>query len=144
MDTYNKSKYDNFFEIIDDSRDSALRLEFSNHLHISREVIHELFIGEYYVEKPLVFKGYMGQKVFEWLWATSPLFVISERIHSSFEDAGLTGWKSYPVEVYDRKGGRLPKYYGVSIIGRRVKIDYSKSKLIVDENPIITNPSDFF
>lgn len=45
----------------------------------------------------------------------------------------FTGWSTYPVEVYGRKGEYLPDYYGFAITSDAGKIDKSRS-------PIITKP----
>jgi hypothetical protein len=44
--------------------------------------------------------------------------LISDRFKELLEIAGLTGWKSYPIELYDKKGNKVEGYNGFSITGR--------------------------
>lgn len=45
-------------------------------------------------------------------------FLISDRFKAVLEDNGVTGWQSYPVEVYGKKGEQILGYNGFSVIGR--------------------------
>ena len=40
------------------------------------------------------------------------------------EENGITGWSTYPIEVYDRKGNSLPDYHGFAITGGTCDQDY--------------------
>ncbi len=53
--------------------------------------------------------------------------LISDRLKNLLEESGITGWQSYQIELYDKKGNRVYGYNGFSIIGRAgvmVELEY--------------------
>ena len=46
------------------------------------------------------------------------LLLISDRFKNLLEENGITGWQTYPIELYDRKGNLGEGYNGFTIIGR--------------------------
>ena len=46
------------------------------------------------------------------------LLLISDRFKNLLEENGITGWQTYPIELYDRKGNLVEGYNGFTIIGR--------------------------
>lgn len=47
------------------------------------------------------------------------LYLISARTRALFAAHGFTGWKSYPVKLFDKHGERLAQdYFGLTIVGR--------------------------
>ncbi len=55
------------------------------------------------------------------------VFLISDRFKSLLEGNGITGWKSYPIEVYDKKGNPILGYSGFSITGRGGEMEGARS-----------------
>lgn len=45
-------------------------------------------------------------------------FLISDRLKKVLEDNNITGWKSYPIIIYDKKGNLVEGYNGFSVTGR--------------------------
>ena len=45
-------------------------------------------------------------------------FLISEHLKDVFEEAGLTGWKTFDIIVRKKDGEILPGYYGFTVTGR--------------------------
>ena len=58
------------------------------------------------------FKDVLGMRY------ASYVFLISDKFKAVLEDNGVTGWKSYPVEIYGKKGERILGYNGFSVTGR--------------------------
>lgn len=58
------------------------------------------------------------------------LFLISDRLKVLLEKNHLSGWKTYPIKLYDKKNNEIPDYHGFSIIGHCTPIDYEKSEII--------------
>ena len=81
------------------------------------------------VEFPLVFrqeKGYGGKKMTDFLntgWST--LYPITDKVLNLLIKNNITGWKTYPIEVYDKFGTEISGYHGFSITGRCKDIDLS-------------------
>jgi hypothetical protein len=53
--------------------------------------------------------------------------IISDRVLGILKGEGFTGWRTYPVHLYDKGGARIPGYHGLAIHGRCGPIDESKS-----------------
>lgn len=68
------------------------------------------------------------------------LFLISDKFKEVLEKNHLTGWKSYPVKLLDKKRNGVTGYHGFSITGRSDPIDYNRSEIIkkryVPEGPL--------
>lgn len=50
------------------------------------------------------------------------LYLISDRFKVILEESGITGWKSYPIALFDKKGNPVNGYNGFSITGRAGKM----------------------
>jgi len=73
----------------------------------------------------------MGGSPDDFLWAgLTPLVCISQRVVDLLEENQFTGWSTYPVEVYDRHGEKLPGYHGLAITGSAGREDLSRSQII--------------
>src|SRR5688572_19185373 len=62
--------------------------------------------GEYdTINFPVIFKHAEGKRMTDLLEAGWPsLYHISDRVKSVFEENGLTGWKTFPMRILDKKG----------------------------------------
>ncbi len=68
---------------------------------------------------PVIFKQDSGKKLTDVLdtgW--SPLYLISDRMKSILEDCQITGWKMFPIKLYNKKKNEILGYHGFSITGR--------------------------
>lgn len=45
----------------------------------------------------------------------------------------ITGWTTYPVEVYGRRGEPLPGYHGFTVTGGECRRDRSRSQVITKQ-----------
>jgi len=89
----------------------------------------KLLLGRYDEFKfPTIFRQSDGKVLRDFLDTGYPsLFLISERVKKLLEEHGFTGWQTYPIELYDKKGNKIEGYYGFSVTGRCGKVDWSKS-----------------
>lgn len=55
------------------------------------------------------------------------MFLISNKFKSVLEENNISGWKDYPVEVYDKKGNPILGYSGFSITGRGGEMEGASS-----------------
>ena len=90
--------------------------------------------GEIRPPKPLVFeymKGASGSTPRDFVSTSlvSPR-LISDRVVSVLRD--FSGWSTFPVEVYGKKGERIPGYHGLVVTGRCGPIDDSRSRPVVE------------
>lgn len=89
-----------------------------------RDIHMQLCWGEYLSDTqfPIVFHpcNYSGKQLRDVvsLRYGSFVFLISDKFKSVLEDNEVTGWKSYPVEIYGKKGEKVLGYNGFSVIGR--------------------------
>ena len=91
-----------------------------------------LFFGDYHgIVFPVSFRQGSGRKLTDILrigcvWP----FLISERLKHILEEHNFTGWKTFPVKVYDKNNVEIQGYYGFSVTGRCGPINYNKCEII--------------
>lgn len=97
-----------------------IQLRSNKELDKANELIDSLAYGEYDDIHPLIWKQdrNYGNKLRDVLYCSTSLYLISDRFKSILNESGLTGWKSYPILLYDKKGSRIDGYSGFSITGR--------------------------
>ena len=89
---------------------------------------------------PVVFKQTHGKKLLDILDTGWPsLYLISDRMKTILEDNKLTGWKTYSIELYDKKGNKITGYHGFSVVGNCGPINYEKSE-IIEKRLVPTGP----
>ena len=124
--------------------------------HSGREIHDQLvFSDQYpcYIQFPVVFHRIDGKRMRDLLDMryTGSHFLISERLKSILEENQFTGWKSYPIELYDKKGNPVSGYSGFSVTGHGGRVYYPFNKgwdsVGIDYlgwNPAGWDGSDFF
>jgi hypothetical protein len=97
-----------------------------------RDKYYNLIRGEYDgFDFPVIFKQEYGNKLEDILDTGTPaLYLISERLKLLLENEGLTGWNTFEIKVFDKKGMEINGYYGFSVTGHCGKIDNSRSEII--------------
>lgn len=92
----------------------------------------KLTLGDYKgIDFPVVFKQEKGKKWDDILnTGYVSLYLISDKLKAVLEENNLTGWKTYPTKLVDKKGVEILGYHGFSIVGRCDPVDYSKSEII--------------
>jgi hypothetical protein len=112
---------------------SAVGLNKGKNEHSEYYDQHMLILGNYSdITFPVVFKQGSGKKLQDMLDTCWPsLYLISDRMKAVLEEEGLTGWKSYPVRVFDKHDDEIFGYHGFSVTGRCGMIDYSKSEVVM-------------
>ncbi len=135
-----KADYENLFKMQDPFNDRWMRLDPEDPRWGQPDFAQwadRLARGEAEADPPLRLVQAMGGKPADVMWSTFLVFVvISERVVELLQAHGFTGWKTYAVEVYDRKGHLLPGYFGLGVTGRVGKWDPWRSP-VVDRPPIV-------
>jgi hypothetical protein len=92
----------------------------------------KLMKGEYNdINFPVVFKQKYGKKVQDILdTGTVSLCLISDKFKAVLESENLTGWKTFPIKILDKKEIEIPGYHGLSITGRCSQILYGKGEIV--------------
>jgi hypothetical protein len=100
--------------------------------------VERLFLGELRLSAPLLFnfmKGASGSTAHDLIGTTfTSLLLVSDKTIGVL--SGFSGWTTYPVEVYGKRGELIPGYHGLAVTGRCGPIDYTKSTPRVCEPPI--------
>ena len=92
------------------------------------------------IDFPVVFKQDYGKKLTDILGTGWPsLYLISDRLKKILEDNELTGWKTFPITVYDKKKNEVLGYHGFSVTGRCGSINYEKAE-ICERQSVPTGP----
>lgn len=82
------------------------------------------------VELPISFKQSSGKK---WTDVLNPnsvsMYIVSQKFIELLEMNNITGWKSYPVILFNKEGKEVCGYFGLSVVGRSGGVDYRKSEV---------------
>ncbi|WP_139062115.1 hypothetical protein [Ochrovirga pacifica] len=83
-----------------------------------------------------------GKSLYDIIWTTNAFpLIVSERTIELFKSNGISGWKTYNVEIYSKKNEFIKqKYYGLIITGRCGYRDYSKSSIVMNKIGITMEP----
>ena len=89
---------------------------------------------------PVLFKQESGKKMTDILDVgfVGP-YLISDRMKLILERHNLTGWKTFPIRLYDKKSIEIFGYHGFSLMGHCAPIDYKKST-IIEKRLVPTGP----
>ena len=63
------------------------------------------------------------------------VYAVSEKVVDVLSSNNITGWKTYPVEVYDRNENYIGGYYGFTITGRCLALKPSLAEPYVKQYP---------
>lgn len=91
--------------------------------------------GEVQPAQPIRFHHDEGSRIRDHIGTTwGVLHLVSDRLVSVLE--GFGGWRTYPVEIYDREGGLVPGYRGLAVTGRCGSVDDELSPVMVLPPPV--------
>jgi hypothetical protein len=98
----------------------------------------QLSRGQFCPQEPLIFNAYRGNKATDVLWSDSiDPFFFSVRLLTLLIDQGISGWNTYPVELYNRQRERLDSYMGIAITGPECQRDRSRSEIVDKPPPVL-------
>jgi hypothetical protein len=127
--------FNKFYELSDPLTSRPLRISIRKYSDwVNSSIARSLRKGQISLEQPIKLGAYMGRQITDFLWSDLVNIVcISMKVVKIFQDNNVTGWASYPVEVFDRKSELLPNYYGFSVIGKECRRDRSRSQIITKQ-----------
>lgn len=96
-------------------------------------VIHR---AEKLPSKPVVFRHFMGGRPRDLVGSGDILHIMSERVISILRAGPFTGWTTYPIELYGKKGERIEGYHGFAVTGRCGRIQWRKGKKVRKPAPV--------
>lgn len=109
----------------------ACPVEFEK-VSFSDENVWNLIKGNYdSFEFPLTFRqedGKILRDILETGWSSR--YLISSRLKELLENQNFTGWKTYPIKLYDKKSNEIHGYHGFSVTGKCAPISFKNSKII--------------
>jgi hypothetical protein len=73
--------------------------------------------GELEPIQPLRFHHDQGSRLKDVIGTTSATLLFSDRFVTVLADGGFSGWRTYPVEVFDAHGDIVPGYHGLVVTG---------------------------
>lgn len=135
MSTSATLDFSRFYELYDPLATRPLRLSVLKYSKwITSDLTWELFRGRVSLEQPLTLGIHSGGQLSHFLWSSFPPIVcISTYVVELLRANGVTGWATYPVEVYGRKGEPLPGYHGFAVTGRECRRDRSRSQVVTKQ-----------
>lgn len=104
---------------------------FRGEMEVHRDEGRALLRGELTPKQPVIVRHAMGGIPKDFIWTTyaGPM-IVRTTVVELLRTHEFTGWKTFPVEVYDRKGQNIQGYVGLAIYGRCGPIDNSQSEVI--------------
>ncbi|MFC5194086.1 hypothetical protein ACFPH8_01970 [Bizionia hallyeonensis] len=99
--------------------------------------------GEKHITETVTVKHIMGgQTLYDIIWTTNAFpLIVSERVIRLFKSNGITGWKTYNVEIRSKKNELIDQnFFGLIITGRCGHRDYSKSSIVLSKIGVYTKP----
>ena len=92
--------------------------------------------GKSRVQKPIQFDAAQGSDATDFLWTqlVTPVCV-SERVIRILKENEVSGWSTYPVEIFDQEGNLCPFYHGLAVNGAVCEADYSRSAVVTKPPP---------
>ena len=108
------------------------KIEYKEYLSVMLEM------GSYEgIPFPLEFRHLYGKRYYDILHiGYVTLFLVSDRFLEVLETNHFTGWKSYPVRLFEKNGTEVFGYNGFSVTGKAGKIDWEKSEVVQIPGPI--------
>lgn len=107
------ARADIFQEAIDEMASTGVRKETLN-------IYDYLAFGDYpnWLSFPVSFHQLDGKIMRDYLdTRTGICYLISQRTKDILEREGFSGWKSYPIKLFDKKNHEIEGYHGFSIVG---------------------------
>lgn len=98
--------------------------------------VHFLSRGKSPIRRPLQFDVAQGIRASDFLWTQliNPV-CISERVVCILRNNEVSGWATYPVEVFDKEGNLLSEYHGLAVTGAVCEADFSRSTVVTKPPP---------
>ncbi len=95
--------------------------------------LQEAWRGNARPDRILEIQYSFGQQLLHVVWVSlCPL--ISTQVATVLRSGGLTGWETFPVRVFDRRGEPIPGYEGLSVTGRSRSVWINKEDVLWIEN----------
>ena len=109
-----------FYRLTDPLANKPFRLNVSGYSDwLTLEQAWRLYKGSFKPSTPLKLGAYQGGQLADFLWSgLIPIFCVSSRVIESLLSTSITGWNTYPVEVFGRNNEPLVGYHGLSITGK--------------------------
>jgi len=80
-------------------------------------------------EKPIVCRHSMGGKPRDLVGTGyGTMILLSSRVVGILREKEFTGWTTYPVEVYGKRGERIDGYHGFAVTGRCGPVHWNKAR----------------
>jgi hypothetical protein len=97
---------------------------------LTLDYVYQLVEGRVKPEASIRIGSMMGGQATDFLWSSWIFIVcISKSLTDMLQEAQITGWTTYPVEIYGRNRELLPTYHGLAITGGACRRDRSRSTI---------------
>lgn len=89
----------------------------------------DLLTGRRSPSAPLVFRQVRKSRWYDMLWSgESQIRIVSSRLIGVLKAERATGWRTYPVTLWNKKGARVPGYQGLAITGIAGPIQWNRAE----------------
>lgn len=127
-----------FFELADPLAHEPYRLRsrLPEDANMDGADIFSVSHGQSHIRSPIQFDAAQGLKATDFLWTQLVIPVcVSDRVVRILGENKVTGWSTYPVEVFDQEGKLHASYHGLAVTGAVCDADYSRSAVATKPSP---------
>jgi len=93
----------------------------------------QLLKGELKIDEPIEYGYLIGKNIYDMVGTGCSVQLLSYKITNILREHQITGWKTYPAILYDKKGNEVKEYSIFSITGRCGPVDWSKSEAFIKD-----------
>jgi hypothetical protein len=124
--------FNDFYLVTDTQNNKCYRLEpTTSDKCFSHVQAIKLFRGKLLPQNSLSLQAFSGSQVCDILWTGfPPLVCFSRRVIDLLTAEKISGWSTFPVQVFSRKDEPIPDYYGFSVTSKECRRDFERSELI--------------
>lgn len=92
-------------------------------------LLERLFCGVEIPSSPIPFRWGEGSRLYDLLLSTLPSYLASTRCFSALEEAGATGWSTYPIDLHGKNDEVIEGYRGLVVTGRCGPLQLDRSRI---------------
>jgi len=108
----------------------AFRPRVAGYAEMEDEILREHHRGQRRPVRPLRLEWAEGSCLMDFTGTTAVLpNVVSQRLVDVLRENGVTGWSTFPIELYGKNGELIEGYHGLAVTGRCGALQLGRSRV---------------
>lgn len=124
--------FNHFYKMSEPFATRPLRFTFiGDDVRLRNDEVTKITRGWKKTEKPFKLIAEMGKQITDFFWTDYVgVYCVSLRVIELLEKNQITGWTTYPVELWGKNQERIPDYFGFAVTGKECRRDMTKGRII--------------